>query len=636
MDFYRFDVAAGQRVSLALTNLTTGNVDVQLIGQNGATVLASGVGGAANLNEAIQSFLIGSAGTYFARVSGNAGVEYSLVVTKDAVFDTEANNTLLTAQDVTGSQGAIGHLQMQGLTAYDFENGQQGWTINNNMIGAGTAAGLWNLTTRRATDANHSPVTSFWYGNPATGNYDTGSRNAGAIVSPSFVVQSDTEISFKYFLDTEGGVTFDKATVQVSTNGGVSWTTVLNPLLESSVFTSASASLASYAGQTAQVRFVFDTIDSNLNTFEGWYVDDITINAAPDDDWYKVTLAADQTVVEVETRTPADGTGQFINTLNPRIQFFNSAGTDITPTVTILPDGRNEKFTATGLIPGQTYYVKVTAQSGPLGEYFVGIKPLRTTAITSTKDDGDWGFQLNGPGWSVQTGTGYQNDYRLHPVSAPSSATNVARWVMTPPGPTAEVFVAWVARPTNATNATYKIYDGATLRGTIVVDQTRSPNDALLYGATNAKSLGTFAFATKQMRLELLTLGANGDLVADGVFSWPVSSVPTTTSQAVSAAASRTTGQPTNEPSQTTLKTEIASTIQQAVQMPNTAFPTQLSARDSLFALMATRPLPQTRGGRTVGSSEWIDDLLRDDSDPAKQGQLVTTKDANPKLRRGR
>lgn len=636
MDFYRFDVAAGQRVSLALTNLTTGNVDVQLIGQNGTTVLATGVGGATNLNEVIQNFLIGSAGTYFARVSGNAGVEYSLVVTKDAVFDTEANNTRMTAQDVTGSQGAIGHLQTQVLTAYDFENGQQGWTINNNMIGTGTAAGLWNLTTRRATDANHSPVTSFWYGNPATGNYDTGSRNAGEIVSPSFVVQSDTNISFKYFLDTEGGVTYDKATVQVSTNGGASWTTVLNPLLESSVFTSASASLASYAGQTAQVRFVFDTIDSTLNSFEGWYVDDITINEAPDDDWYKVTLAADQTVVDVETRTPADGTGQFSNTLNPRIQFFDSAGTDITPTVTILPDGRNEKFTATGLIPGQTYYVKVTAQSGPLGEYFVGIKPLRAPAVTVAKDDGDWGFQLNGPGWSVQTGTGHQNDYRLHPVSAPSSATNVARWVVTPPGPMAEVFVSWVARPTNATNATYKIYDGTTLRGTVVIDQTRSPNDALLYGTTNAKSLGTFAFNTKQMRVELSTLGANGDLVADGVFSRPVISVPTTTSPAAPVAASRTTTQSTSDTNQTTLKAEISPATQQTVQVPNTALPTRLSARDALFALMATRPLPLARAGQTVGSSEWIDDLLRDDSDPAKQGQLVTTKDANPKLRRGR
>ena len=80
------------------------------------------------------------------------------------------------------------------------------------------------------------------------------------------------------------------------------------------------------------------------------------------DDWYSVTLGSGETVVEVETRTPADGSGEFVNTVNPKVQFFNAGGTDITPSVTILGDGRNEKFRAVGLTPGATYFVKVSSE----------------------------------------------------------------------------------------------------------------------------------------------------------------------------------------------------------------------------------------------------------------------------------
>ena len=92
---------------------------------------------------------------------------------------------------------------------------------------------------------------------------------------------SGASISFKYFLDTEGGTSFDQARVQISNNGGGTWTNLLGPLAESSTFTSASASLAAFAGQTVQVRFLFDTIDSIANAFEGWYVDDVQITGPP-------------------------------------------------------------------------------------------------------------------------------------------------------------------------------------------------------------------------------------------------------------------------------------------------------------------------------------------------------------------
>ena len=218
-------------------------------------------------------------------------------------------------------------------------------------------------------------------------------------------------------------------------------------------------------------------------------------------DWYSVTLGAGETVLRVETSTPGDGPGQFVNVLNPRSNCTtrrhhadrqrcgaarrpqrNAAGDRTDPRCHIQDQGRLRDRHDRRVFPGRD--------------------PLATPPITVKKDDGDWGYQVTGSGWVMQTTGGYQNDYRLHAVTAAASATNVARWIMTPSGSTCEVFVSWLARPTNATNATYKVYDGNTLRGTVVVDQTRSPNDVLLsggvVGATPvlAESLGSFSFAT--------------------------------------------------------------------------------------------------------------------------------------------
>ena len=110
-----------------------------------------------------------------------------------------------------------------------FESGQAGYVINNNVRGTGTSAGLWHLSTRRGTETGHSAVTSFYYGSDSTGTYDTGAANAGTITSPSILLASSGTItlSFNYVLATEGnsGV-FDLATVQVSNNGGSTFTTV--------------------------------------------------------------------------------------------------------------------------------------------------------------------------------------------------------------------------------------------------------------------------------------------------------------------------------------------------------------------------------------------------------------------------
>src|SRR5262249_33732164 len=99
-----------------------------------------------------------------------------------------------------------------------------------------------------------------------------------------------------------------------------------------------------------------------------------------------------------------------------------------------------------------------------------------------------------------------------------------------------ELFATWVALPGNATNATYQVFaespagvnDDAPLL-TVVVDQSRGPSDALLFGTTLAQSLGSVHLPNSKpgtmLSVRLLTQGANGDVVADGVFDPPAGAV---------------------------------------------------------------------------------------------------------------
>ncbi len=63
---------------------------------------------ASNLDGVINNFVSPAGGTYEAVVSGAAGLGYSLVVTRGADFDTEANNSFDNAQPLDGVNVALG------------------------------------------------------------------------------------------------------------------------------------------------------------------------------------------------------------------------------------------------------------------------------------------------------------------------------------------------------------------------------------------------------------------------------------------------------------------------------------------------------------------------------------------------
>ncbi len=153
-----------------------------------------------------------------------------------------------------------------------------------------------------------------WFGEDSTGTFigsdygpqsakDGGSSaavQAGTLTSPSISLAGATHaaVEFDSWWEIEGvaGQSYDMMIVQVSTNGST-WTEVgrLNPTFSTgapsdSGYTAGGSSappewrhyafdVSSYAGQSIQVRFSFNTGDTAYNAFRGWTIDNLSVGA---------------------------------------------------------------------------------------------------------------------------------------------------------------------------------------------------------------------------------------------------------------------------------------------------------------------------------------------------------------------
>jgi len=164
----------------------------------------------------------------------------------------------------------------------DFDHGPLGWTTAGSD-GAGGPA-LWHLSTRRASSGS----TAWYYGKESSGNYDTGFRNFGALISPplalpavgsnaALVLEWDNfKSSEDYFFDGGWVRIIDVGTGSRTQVGNVSPFTYPSP--SSLGFTHHRLNLNQFAGKTVKVEFYMDTFDFFYNSLEGWYVDNVKVS----------------------------------------------------------------------------------------------------------------------------------------------------------------------------------------------------------------------------------------------------------------------------------------------------------------------------------------------------------------------
>jgi len=65
---------------------------------------------ATNIDETVRNFVAPAAGTYYAQVSGQADVEYTLLVIRGADFDLEAKSRILLRSNLSSSGSVLGNV----------------------------------------------------------------------------------------------------------------------------------------------------------------------------------------------------------------------------------------------------------------------------------------------------------------------------------------------------------------------------------------------------------------------------------------------------------------------------------------------------------------------------------------------
>jgi subtilisin family serine protease len=168
-----------------------------------------------------------------------------------------------------------------GLSNVPFDATVAGTTVladDASTAGAWVAAGspspsLWHRSQRRST----SPAYSWWYGNETSGTYNTGGANWGTLTTTvDLTGYAEAGLRFAEWSQVEPTSTFDRTRVQASTDGA-NWITIFESHGTAGQWAQRWADLTAYAGQSAQLRFYFDTFDHILNDYEGWFVDDIRV-----------------------------------------------------------------------------------------------------------------------------------------------------------------------------------------------------------------------------------------------------------------------------------------------------------------------------------------------------------------------
>ncbi|MCK4511038.1 carboxypeptidase regulatory-like domain-containing protein, partial [bacterium] len=189
----------------------------------------------------------------------------------------EILNVPVGTHDLLASEPGYSSVERSGVSVIDGTITSEDFTLEQayffDDIESGTSdwTGTWGTTSSYA----HSPSTSMT--DSPGGNYPNNATTTMALNSGLDLSESTTaSLVFWHLYNTESG--YDYCLVEVSTNGGGSWTQVASYSGLLSNWTEVTIDLDSYVGTSDfKVRFILDS-DGWVQR-DGWYVDDIHVFA---------------------------------------------------------------------------------------------------------------------------------------------------------------------------------------------------------------------------------------------------------------------------------------------------------------------------------------------------------------------
>ncbi len=420
-DLYSFTMAPGQTGTLAVAGASS---SLELLDSSGK-VLALGVA-AENLSQVISNFTASSTGTYYARVTSSGISDYSLVVTRDAAFDTENNNNVSSGQTLNTNQAALGYLTSVGQLL-GADDGDRHLLLIDPATGAATVVASNVGGGAGYNDLALNPVTGVLYGSQAlnsSGLYtiDTVSFAetfvGGLGGNVRALVWSPDGATFYGFRDSTfgsinpataaftpigdpgigvvGGMAFQPGTgtlFAVTNNRGAVGLYTIDPL------TAAATLIGNPGNDYNSLEFLADgTLLAGVGRFgatPGFLVELDPLTAAPTligatvpsgfqnltgleslpatGDSFRINVQAGDSLV-LSTLTPAGDPQEpfeIHNLLDPAIELYDPSGTRVADNDNGAPDGKYASLTWTALSSG-TYTVRVFPAANT-GEYVLSV-----------------------------------------------------------------------------------------------------------------------------------------------------------------------------------------------------------------------------------------------------------------------
>ena len=128
--FYSFQLGQGESASVVAQSLNSENVGFTILDDEG-NVLASSSEDASNYTSGLNNFVAPYDGTFYVQMTGSPGVQFNLVVTRGADFNTQPANQNYPWQDITATE-LSGDNKLGGVLGYLAANGGDWYSVNAN------------------------------------------------------------------------------------------------------------------------------------------------------------------------------------------------------------------------------------------------------------------------------------------------------------------------------------------------------------------------------------------------------------------------------------------------------------------------------------------------------------------------
>jgi hypothetical protein len=398
-----------------------------------------------NVDDLVRNFRAEESSTYYARVNGAAGLDYSLLVLRNAEFDLEDNDDTDAAQEVVSPQAAgrkwvLGHLGAVAGALYGASRVGELFTIDL-ATGAGTLVGLLPGAASTEIEFDDIGQTAFTQlpdgffqgqafdidtgagaGPPVfTGAAFNGLEYVGttlygtAILGPRFPstlrtldpVTGSSSVIGATGVGPISGLAYDEmAAVMYGISGGPGPAILYTLDLASGAATPVGStgfqagSLefgpdgALYGGGTGADAGNLFRIDpataaatlvgaTGFSTVTGLTLRGGAANVASD--FYRVTLTETKPL-EARTRTPADASGEFSNELDPVLNLYDALGNLVASDEDSAPDRRNARLSFKPRAGGAgSYFVEVASADETEGEYILSLKGVESRGKVRTR-----------------------------------------------------------------------------------------------------------------------------------------------------------------------------------------------------------------------------------------------------------